>query len=117
MSELSSAKAMKVLQFQHGVHTACLQQLPYDFSSRQMSILLTVYLSATPQSVRGLSEQLGISKPAICRALDMLEHAKLVKRTRAKVDKRTVLLQRTARGAVFLSEYADLVLKVSKAAA
>ncbi len=117
MSELSSTKAMKVLQFQHGVHTACLQHLPYDLSSRQMSILLSVYLSATPQSVRDLSEQLSISKPAICRALDMLERAKLLKRSRAKDDKRSVLLQRTVKGSVFLTEYAELVLKVSKSAA
>ncbi len=117
MSELSSTKAMKVLQFQHGVHTACLQHLPYDLSSRQMSILLTVYLSTIPQSVRDLSDHLGISKPAICRALDRLEQAKLIKRTRAKDDKRSVILQRTVKGSVFLTEYAEIVLRVSKAAA
>ena len=40
-----------------------------DLSARQMAVLLTVYLSSAPQTVRGLAEQLKVSKPAITRAL------------------------------------------------
>ena len=43
-----------------------------DLSARQMAILLTVYTMPPPHTVRGLSETLNISKPAISRALDRL---------------------------------------------
>jgi Predicted DNA binding protein len=36
-----------------------------DLSSRQMAILLTVYSQSPPHTVRGLSDSLNISKPAI----------------------------------------------------
>ncbi len=43
-----------------------------DLSSRQLAILLTVYLTPPPHTVRGLALSLNVSKPAITRALDTL---------------------------------------------
>src|SRR3546814_15632070 len=43
-----------------------------DLSSRQMAVLLTVYLTPPPHTVRGLAEGLNVSKPAITRSLDRL---------------------------------------------
>ena len=43
-----------------------------DFSSRQMAVLLTVYITQPPDTVRGLAVELNISKPAVTRALDRL---------------------------------------------
>ena len=43
-----------------------------DLSARQMALLLTVYLTPPPHTVRGLAATLNISKPAITRALDRL---------------------------------------------
>ena len=43
-----------------------------DLSSRQLAILLTVYLTPPPHTVRGLASSLKVSKPAITRALDTL---------------------------------------------
>ena len=43
-----------------------------DLTARQMAILLTAYLTPPPHTVRGLAETMGISKPAVTRALDRL---------------------------------------------
>lgn len=80
-----------------------------DLSARQMSILLTVYTRPPPHTVRGLSESLNISKPAISRALDRLGQLGYVRRRRDDYDRRSVQVQRTVKGAVFLSEFADQI--------
>ena len=40
-----------------------------DLSARQMSLLLSVYLTPAPHTVRGLANLLKVSKPAITRAV------------------------------------------------
>ena len=74
-----------------------------DLSARQMAILLTIYTSAPPHTVRGLAAGLRISKPAVTRALDRLGNLGFMLRTPDEADKRSVLLQRTVKGAVFMS--------------
>jgi DNA-binding MarR family transcriptional regulator len=80
-----------------------------DLSARQLAILLTVYLTPPPHTVRGLASSLGVSKPAITRALDTLGQLDLLKRKRDEVDRRNVLVQRTVKGSVYLRDFADLV--------
>lgn len=80
-----------------------------DLSSRQLAILLTVYLTPPPHTVRGLAASLNVSKPAITRALDTLGGLDLLKRKRDEADRRNVLVQRTVKGSVFLRDFADLV--------
>ena len=84
-----------------------------DLSARQMAVLLTVYLSAAPQTVRGLAEQLKVSKPAITRALDRLGDHGLIKRKPDEQDRRSIVVQRTVQGSVFLREFGDLVSSVA----
>ena len=85
-----------------------------DLSARQMSILLTVYTQTPPHTVRGLSESLNISKPAISRALDRLGQLDFVRRRRDDYDRRSIEVQRTVKGAVFLSEFADQVSEAGR---
>lgn len=85
-----------------------------DLSARQMAILLTVYTLAPPHTVRGLSESLNISKPAVSRALDRLGTLGYIRRRRDDYDRRSVQVQRTVRGAVFLSEFADIVSRAGR---
>ena len=80
-----------------------------DLSARQMAIVLTVYTSPPPHSVRALAEILGIAKPAVTRALDRLSILGFIRRTRDDADRRIVHVQRTVKGAVFLSEFADQI--------
>lgn len=80
-----------------------------DLTARQMAILLTVYMTPQPHTVRGLSELLNISKPAVTRALDRLGTLGFVRRKVDDEDRRSVLVQRTVRGSVYLSEFAEII--------
>jgi DNA-binding MarR family transcriptional regulator len=75
-----------------------------DLSARQLGVFLTCYLETEAQTVRGLAAQLNVSKPAITRALDRLADFDLVRRKTDPLDRRSVLVQRTATGMAFLRE-------------
>ena len=85
-----------------------------DLSARQMSILLTVYLTPPPHTVRGLAELLAISKPAVTRAIDRLTEIEFVRRKVDEQDRRSVLVQRTVRGSVFLHEFGELIVGAAR---
>ena len=80
-----------------------------DLSARQLAIVLTVYLTPPPHTVRGLAALLDVSKPAITRALDRLGILGLARRKRDEDDRRSVLVQRTVKGSVFLRDFAEAV--------
>ena len=80
-------------------------------TARQMSLLLTVYLTSPPHTVRGLAETLNVSKPAITRAVDKLSELGYLRRKQDETDRRSVLVQRTVSGSVYLSEFADLIVR------
>ena len=81
-----------------------------DLSARQLTLLLTVYLTPPPHTVRGLAETMNVSKPAITRALDRLGALGYVRRKTDEADRRNILVQRTVKGSVYLSDFADLVI-------
>jgi DNA-binding MarR family transcriptional regulator len=85
-----------------------------DLTARQMALLLTVYLTPPPHTVRGLSSSLKVSKPAITRAIDRLSDMELVRRKTDEEDRRSVLIQRTVRGSVFLREYGELIVAAAR---
>ncbi len=85
-----------------------------DLSARQMSLLLTVYLTQAPHTVRGLADLLKVSKPAITRAVNRLSELELVRRKPDPADKRSVLIQRTVRGSVFLREFGELIVAAAQ---
>jgi len=80
-----------------------------DLSARQMAALLTVYMTEPPHTVRGLAATLAVSKPAITRALDRLSQLGLARRKMDPHDRRSVLVQRTVKGSVYLSELAEII--------
>ncbi len=75
-----------------------------DLSARQLGVFLTCYLDSEAQTVRGLAAKLAVSKPAITRALDRLSEFDLVRRKTDPLDRRSVLVQRTATGMAFMRE-------------
>jgi len=81
-----------------------------DLSARQMSLLLTVYLTPPPHTVRGLAKILRVSKPAITRAVDRLSDLEMVRRKTDETDRRSVNIQRTVRGSVFLREIGEIIV-------
>jgi DNA-binding MarR family transcriptional regulator len=80
-----------------------------DLSARQLALLLTVYMVGPPHTVRGLAQTLNVSKPAITRAVNRLIELQLVRRKTDEADRRSVLIQRTVRGSVFLRELGELI--------
>lgn len=85
-----------------------------DFTFRQLSILLTVYLEPPPHTVRGLAARLGVTKPVVTRALDSMGALDLVTRRRDDADRRNVIIQRTVKGALFVEQLGDLVMEKHK---
>ncbi|WP_149539589.1 MarR family transcriptional regulator [Siccirubricoccus phaeus] len=75
-----------------------------DLSARQLAVLLTVYLTEGPHTVRGLAAELRVSKPAITRALDRLGELDFARRKTDPLDRRSVIVQQTAAGQTFLKE-------------
>lgn len=88
-----------------------------DLSARQLAVLLSVYLSEGPHTVRGLAADLNVSKPAITRALDRLGELDLARRKVDPADRRSVLVQRTARGSTFLVDLQKVMEAAAKSAA
>jgi len=86
-----------------------------DLSARQMAVLLTVYLTPPPHTVRGLAAELNVSKPAITRALDRLGQFEMVRRRIDDQDRRNVLVQRTVKGSVFLREWGGIISGIAAA--
>ena len=75
-----------------------------DLSARQLGVFLTCYLQDGAHTVRGLAADLHVSKPAITRALDRLGELDLARRKVDPLDRRSVLVQRTLKGAAFLRD-------------
>ncbi len=75
-----------------------------DLSARQLGVFLTCYLQEGAHTVRGLALELNVSKPAITRALDRLGELDLARRKVDPLDRRSVLVQRTLKGAAFLRD-------------
>jgi len=75
-----------------------------DLSARQLGVFLTCYLRDGGHTVRGLAAELNVSKPAITRALDRLGELDLARRKVDPLDRRSILVQRTLKGAAFLRD-------------
>lgn len=86
-----------------------------DLNVRQAAILLRVSLEPGPHTVRGLAEALGLGKPAVSRALDALQGHGLANRMPDETDRRSVLVQTTARGLAVLAGLGDRVIACEKA--
>ncbi|CAO3417800.1 MarR family transcriptional regulator [Azospirillum endophyticum] len=104
------ARNLKALGLWRTALVASVRKDAPDLSARQLAILLQVYLTDPPHTVRGLASLLNISKPAVTRALDRLSVLGFVRRKRDAADKRNVLVQRTVKGSVYLSDFAELVI-------
>ena len=90
--------------------TAYVRSDESDMTARQQAVLMTVALTPGPHTVRGLSAQLNIAKPAVTRALDVLEKNRLIKRIPDQNDLRSVHVERTVEGTAWLRNFGSLIL-------
>jgi DNA-binding MarR family transcriptional regulator len=84
-----------------------------DLSARQLGVFLTCYLQEGAHTVRGLAADLNVSKPAITRALDRLGELDLARRKVDPMDRRSVLVQRTLKGAAFLRDLRSIMTEAT----
>ena len=76
-----------------------------DLTNRQMALMLLVYLTPGPHTVRGLANILGVSKPVITRALNTLGSLGYLRRVRDEADRRNVFVAKTNTGQEFLDGF------------
>jgi len=101
-------EAQQALALWHRVLVDGLNRALPDLTTRQFALFLEVYLAPPPHTVRGLAKTLNMSKPAVTRAVDRLEKLEFVRRKTDEADKRSILVQRSVKGSVFLREFADM---------
>lgn len=80
-----------------------------DLTNRQMALLMLVYLTPGPHTVRGLARILGVSKPVVTRALNTLGSLGYLRRERDQDDRRNVFVVRTSNGTDFLEGFKRLL--------
>jgi len=97
------------LAFWHRVTLATVRSDSPDLSTRQLAMLMTIYLEDGLHTVRALAEHLGVTKAAISRATDSLCKLGYIERKPDHRDKRSVVLARTSAGIHYLSEFADII--------
>ena len=76
-----------------------------DLTNRQMALMMLVYLTPGPHTVRGLAHTLGVSKPVITRALNTLGTLGYLRRVRDEADRRNVFVAKTTTGQEFLESF------------
>jgi len=76
-----------------------------DLTNRQMALMLLVYLTPGPHTVRGLAATLDVSKPVITRALNTLGALGYLRRIRDEADRRNVFVAKTRTGQDFLESF------------
>lgn len=103
-------RALQALKLWHDVNLDQVRAGEPDLSSRQIAILLTIYLETPPHTVRGLAARLRVTKPVITRALDTMGKLQLVARRRDEADRRNVIIQRTVAGALAVERLGDRVV-------
>jgi DNA-binding MarR family transcriptional regulator len=85
-----------------------------DLTNRQMALLMLVYLTDGPHTVRGLAAKLRVSKPVVTRALNTLGALGYLRRQKDESDLRNIFVERTQAGTAFLEEFAGLIERAEK---
>ncbi len=80
-----------------------------DLTNRQLALLMYVYLTSGPHTVRGIAAKLRVSKPVVTRALNSLGALGYVRRQKDETDLRNVFVERTPQGRAFLDAFAALI--------
>ncbi len=80
-----------------------------DLTNRQMALLLVVYQTTGPHTVRGLAQRLSVSKPVITRALNRLGSLGYLRRQRDDMDRRNIFVATTNEGAEFLDQFGRII--------
>lgn len=75
-----------------------------DLTNRQMALVLLVYRTDGPHTVRGTAKALAVTKPVVTRALTTLCKLGLARRERDTADRRSIFIRPTEIGNAFLGD-------------
>lgn len=81
-----------------------------DLSLRYLGVLLTLYHNDGPHTVRSLASHFRVPKPAITRAIDRLAALGFAMRANDPNDRRSIVIQRTERGAEAIKNINEMKL-------
>lgn len=104
----------QLLSILHGTIISLVRNDAPDLTARQLAVLLTVYLSEGRHTVRGLAQVLNVRRPVITRALDRFEELGLAARLPDPLDKRSILVGRTDKGAALLGDLRQMAADADK---
>ncbi len=107
MREPKQSEAL--LQWLHGTIVGSVQQGYDDLTMRQLAVMLITYMDGDMQTVRGLAGALGISRPAVSRALDRLGDFGLTRRQIDPRDRRSIVVRRTRKGSERMQQLRSLM--------
>jgi DNA-binding MarR family transcriptional regulator len=96
LAPIAKAKRSDALAIWHRVTLETVLSNGPDLSSRQLSVLMTIYLDNTNQTVKS-------------RALDTLTKYGFVKRAPDPRDRRSIIVMRTSGGILYLQHFADII--------
>jgi len=108
-SNMSKPTRKESLALWHRVILTSVKMSGPDLSTRQMAILMSVYLEENVHTVKSLAEKLDVTKAVITRALDTLTRYGFIKRAPDLRDKRSVIVKRTTGGILYLQRFADII--------
>ena len=94
----------------HRIVMASIGEGTPDLQLLALAILLQVYASPEPQTVRGLASALNVGRSVVSRSIDTLETLHLVERLDDPADRRSLLLGRTEAGDAFMQQLGKLAL-------
>lgn len=107
-------RALEPLTDWMGTLIGYVQSARPDLTNRQMALLMLVYLTDGPHTVRGLAAKLRVSKPVVTRALNTLGALGYLRRQKDESDLRNIFVERTQTGHAFLEEFAGLIERAEK---
>jgi len=100
------------VQVLRGVIVTLVRRETPALSSHQFGVYLTCYLQDGDHTVRGLAQELRVSKSVITRALDKLGELGLAARKIDPSDRRSVIVDRTAAGLAMLEDLRQIAAAI-----
>tara|TARA_B100000686_G_C16552967_1_gene843611 strand:- start:641 stop:964 length:324 start_codon:yes stop_codon:yes gene_type:complete len=86
----------------------------HDLSARQMAIFFSIYMDSKIHTVRSLAAELNIPKSAVNRAINYLSALHFVRRMPDSTDRRSVIIQKTVKGSIYLDKLASRLNEPNK---
>jgi DNA-binding MarR family transcriptional regulator len=101
---MANALPASLRKFQKAIGLVVAGEGP-DLSARQLAVLLRVAEKPNPAlGVKELAEQLGVSKPAITRAMDrLIDEHEFLKRTPHPMDRRKIEASLAPKGEAYIA--------------